>query len=62
MRTGLHVFAVQLVEEPSGREKQEITIGLDPGSKFSGAAVVSKEAILIGLNLELPQQVSERMD
>ncbi|PTD94376.1 hypothetical protein C9439_03530, partial [archaeon SCG-AAA382B04] len=62
VRTELDVFAVQLVEEPSGREKQEVTVGLDPGSKFSGIAVVSKEAVLCGFNLELPQRVSDRMD
>ncbi|PTD94131.1 hypothetical protein C9439_03545, partial [archaeon SCG-AAA382B04] len=62
VRTEINGFVIQLVEEPSGREKQEVTVGLDPGSKFSGLAVVSKEAVLCGFNLELPQGVSDRMD
>lgn len=58
----LNHFGVQLKEEPSGRAKQDVVAALDPGSKFSGIAVASKEAVLCGFNLELPQKVSKRMD
>jgi hypothetical protein len=62
IRTKLGIFAVQLIEEPSSREKQPVVVGIDPGSKYTGITVVSSEAILCGYNLELPDYVSQRMD
>lgn len=53
MRTKTGIFYVQLLVEPSGKEKQDITLLNDPGSRFTGVAVVSKKAILYGCNLEL---------
>jgi hypothetical protein len=61
LRTKLGLFAVQLVEEPSGRKTQSIVVGVDPGSSYTGVAVASKEAVHCGFNLELPTHVSERM-
>jgi len=61
IRTKLGMFAVQLVKE-SGREKQPIVVGIDPGSKYTGIAVVSSEAVLCGYNLELPDYIKQRMD
>lgn len=58
----LKVFVVQLVEEPSDRQIQDISIGIDPGSCFTGIAVQSQKATLIGLNLSLPsKQVTKRL-
>lgn len=58
----LGVFAVQMVQEPSGRKTQTVSCGLDPGSSFTGIAVQTAKATLIGLNLDLPrQEVSKRM-
>lgn len=58
----LGVFAVQLVQEPSGRNTQEVALGLDPGSSFTGIAVQTAHTTLIGLNLDLPrEEVSKRM-
>ena len=62
IRTKLGIFAVKLVEEPSGREKQPIAVGIDPGSKYTGVAVASKKAILCGFNLELPDWIKKRME
>jgi hypothetical protein len=62
IRTKLGIFAVQLTVEPSGRNKQPIVLGIDPGSKYSGVAVTSKGAVLCGFNLELPDYIKERMD
>lgn len=62
LRTLLGIFAVQLTKEPSGRNTQEIVVGLDPGSKYSGVAVASKKAVFCGFNLELPDWVSKRME
>lgn len=61
VRTKLNIFGVQLLVEPSGRAKQPIVLGIDPGSKYTGIAVASKEAILCGLHLELPDWIKERM-
>lgn len=55
------VFYVQLTQK-SGKEKQEIALGLDPGSSFDGVAVVSKNDILITGMLELPKDISYKMD
>jgi len=62
LRTKLGIFAVQLTKESEGRAKQPIIVGIDPGSKYTGIAVVSKKAILCGFNLELPDYVKGRMD
>ena len=58
----LGVFTVQLTEEPSGRAKQPVVVGIDPGSKYTGIAVATKKAVLCGYNLELPDYIKERMD
>lgn len=50
----LGIFQIQLLFEPSGRNKQDIVIIDDPGSSFTGICVVSKKAVLVGLMLELP--------
>jgi len=62
IRTKIGIFVVQLLEEPSDRKKQSIAATLDPGSKFSGVAVVSKKNVLCGFNLELPDYIKDRMD
>jgi len=62
IRTKLGIFAVQLVEEPSGREKQPVVVGIDPGSKYTGIAVTSHKAIFCGFNLELPDYIKDRME
>lgn len=62
IRTKLGIFAVRLIEEPSGRAKQPVVVGIDPGSKYTGVAVVSKKEILCGYNLELPDYIKGRMD
>jgi len=61
-RTETNEFAVKLNKEPSGRETQDMTLGIDPGSKFTGMAVVSKECTNFACNLELPDYISMRMD
>ncbi len=43
MRTKTGIFYVQLVKEPSGRNKQDIVLTNGPGSRFTGIAVCSKK-------------------
>ena len=58
----LNVFQIQLLFSPSGDSTQPISLGIDPGSDFTGIAVQSKQSTLIGLNLNLPRkQVHKRM-
>ncbi|AOX02988.1 hypothetical protein BJP34_29270 [Moorena producens PAL-8-15-08-1] len=59
----LNVFAVQLVNQPSGEQTQDIAVGIDPGKMFSGIAVQSGKATLWTGHLVLPyKRVRERMD
>ena len=53
VKNDLGIFQIQLIEEPSGRNQQDIVVTDDPGSKFSGIAVCSRKAVLYGINLEL---------
>ncbi len=49
----LCIFQIQLIQEPSGRNHQDIVVTNDPGSRFTGIAVCSKKSVLYGCNLEL---------
>lgn len=53
VQNDLGIFQIQLIEEPSGRNKQDIALLDDPGSRFTGVAIVSKKVVLYGCNLEL---------
>lgn len=50
----LNLFAIQLINEPSGYKTQEVVIGIDPGKLFSGVGVQSSKATLLKLHLILP--------
>lgn len=62
VQNDLGIFALKLLAEPSGRNMQPISCGVDPGSSFTGIAVQSKSETLQGLNLNLPRErVSKRL-
>lgn len=52
--TDLNIYAVQLHGEPSGRETQPISLGVDPGKLFTGIGLVSSKATLLKLHVALP--------
>jgi hypothetical protein len=57
----LGIFYVQLTVD-SGHATQNIGLGLDPGSKFDGIAVVSKKEVLQTDMTELPKGISTKME
>ena len=59
IKNKLGIFQIQLIKEPSGRNKQDIVLSSDPGSAFTGIGVISKNAILYGVTLELPGYKAE---
>jgi len=56
----LGIFYVQLTVE-AGTEKQNMVLGLDPGSKFDGVAIVTEKDVLQTGMLELPKGITKRM-
>lgn len=59
----LGIYYIQLVDDPSGTEKQDISIGLDPGKFYSGIGLVNKNFTLFTAHLFLPfETVKKRME
>jgi hypothetical protein len=50
----LGVFQIQLLQEASGTEQQDVVVGIDQGKLFTGMAVQSSKFTLLMLHLELP--------
>ncbi|HEY9821640.1 MAG TPA: RRXRR domain-containing protein [Candidatus Sericytochromatia bacterium] len=59
----LGIFTIQLVSEPSGINTQPISVGVDPGKKYTGIGVQSAKSTLWMAHLQLPfETVKGRME
>jgi hypothetical protein len=57
------IFTVQLVSEASGTKAQPISVGVDPGSRYTGIGVQSAKTTLWMAHLQLPfDTVKRRME
>lgn len=62
-RNKLGIYYIQLVDEPSGRKTQPISVGVDPGKKYAGVGVQSSKFTLFAAHLSLPfETVKKRME
>ena len=62
-RNKLGIYYIELVDEPSSRETQPISCGLDPGKKYAGIGVQSSKFTLFTAHLFLPfETVKKRME
>jgi hypothetical protein len=57
----LGIFYVQLTVD-AGTTTQDVGLGLDPGSKFDGLAVVSTKEVLQAGMTELPKGITKKME
>jgi hypothetical protein len=59
----LGVFQIQLLQEASGTEQQDIVVGIDQGKLYTGMAVQTAKSTLLMLHLDLPfLTVKKRME
>jgi hypothetical protein len=59
----LGIFTIQLISEPSDTKTQPITVGIDPGKKYTGIGVQSAKSTLWMAHLQLPfETVKGRME
>ena len=55
------IFCIRLNKEPSGRYKQEIAVGVDPGSKKEGFTVKSKSHTYLNVQADADNKVGKKI-
>ena len=53
---------LKLKFKPSGEEKQEVSVGWDPGSKFDGITVMTRHCQNLNVELKHTENISKRME
>ena len=62
-RNKLGIYYIQLIDEPSGRETQPVSTGIDSGKYYSGIGLQSNKFTLFTAHLFLPfETVKKRME
>jgi hypothetical protein len=56
------VFYIMLLKEPSSREMQDVTVGIDPGSKREGVTVTTDNKVVLNVLLEGKQDVKKKVE
>lgn len=56
------IFCIRLNREPSGRYKQDIAIGVDPGSKKEGFTVKSESHTYLNVQADAHNKVSKKIE
>lgn len=60
-RNKLGIFYIQLLYKTSEENTQDIVIGIDPGSNFTGIAIASKQTVNYGALLILPIYLKSKL-
>ena len=56
------IFCIRLNREPSGRYKQEVVVGVDPGSKKEGFTVKSKSHTYLNVQADAHNKVGKKVE
>ena len=56
------IFCIRLNREPSGRYKQEVVVGVDPGSKKEGFTVKSKSHTYLNVQADAYNKVGKKVE
>lgn len=56
------IFCIILQQDPSSNYKQEVCVGIDPGSKFEGITVKSEAHTLLNIQTEAKTDVKKKME
>ena len=56
------IYCICLNKEPSDRETQEITVGVDPGSKKEGFTVKSETHTYLNVQTDAQSQVGQKVE
>ena len=56
------IFCIILQREPIERNRQDIVIGIDPGSKRTGITVVTQKSVVINILMDTPSWVKEHVE
>ena len=56
------IFCIKLLKEPSSRQYQDVTIGIDPGSKKEGFTVATDSKVVLNITAEAVTTVKDALE